>query len=571
MPAAARAKRTRKPRRPLYDATTDYAQKVVAGEIVAGQLVRLACERHLRDLVEGAKRGLKWRPEVAERVFGFFRCLKLSDGEHSGRPFDLALFQKFIVGSLFGWMGEDGYRRFRTGYAELAKGNGKTPLAAGVGVYCLVADGEDAAEVYSAAVGRDQAKICFTDAKNFVDGSKALRRRLVSHENNIAYPKAKSFFRPVSSEGRGLDGKRVHFASVDELHEHPSPVVVNKMRDGTKGRRQALILEITNSGFDQNTVCYQHHDYSVQVLQQLFEDDSWFAYIAAVDEADKPLEDPTCWIKANPNLGVSITDKYLRAQVREAVNMPSKQNTVLRLNFCVWTEQDERWVDLPTWDKQNTPVDPIALRGRACFGGLDLSSTSDITALVLDFPEPDGSHIWLPTFWIPKDNVQRRVEKDRVPYDVWIRKGLLMTTPGNVVDYAFIRAYINDVLAPQYRIAEIAIDRLFNSVQLSTDLQADGFTVVAFGQGFMSMAGPSKTFEELVAKGALIHGANPVFRWMARNVAAAEDAAGNKKPDKQRSREKIDGIVAGLMGLARATANPPPRPSVYEERGVIAL
>jgi len=567
------AKRSRRKgrntRAPKTDQVTDYAQKVVAGEIVTGKLMRLACARHLRDLSEGPKRGLTWRLDRAERVFQFFRCLRFSDGEQA--VFELTPHQKFIVGSLFGWMGPDGYRRFRTGYIEEAKGNGKTPLAAGIGLYGLVCDDEPAAEIYSAAVARDQAKICFTDAKNFVDGSRALRRRLVAHENNLAHPARKSFFRPVSSEGKGLDGKRVHMAIVDELHEHPSAIVVDKMRAGTKGRRQALIFEITNSGYDRHTVCFQHHEYSIQVLEGIFEDDSWFGFIAAVDEEDDPLRDEKCWPKANPNLGVSITEKYLREQVREAIGMPSKQNIVLRLNFCRWTEQASRWIPLEQWDAGKGVVEVEKLKGRECFGGIDLSSTADITALVLDFPDEDGGHTWLPFFWVPEDNIQRRVEKDRVPYDVWIRQGLLLTTPGNVVDYGFIRAYINEHVAPKYLIRELAIDRLFNSVQLSTDLQADGFTVVAFGQGFYSMAAPSKTFEELVLKKKLQHGGHPILRWMARNVAAAEDPAGNKKPDKKRSREKIDGIVAGIMGLGRATANPPQGPSVYEERGVISI
>lgn len=569
MPAIGRRKRAAPKKRARFDAVTDYAQKVVGGEIVAGKLAKLACKRHLEDLEKGSGRGLSWRPDLADRVFAFFHCLRLSDGEHAGKPFELSAHQRFIAGSLFGWITADGFRRYRTGYVEEAKGNGKTPLAAGIGLFGLVADGEDAAEVYSAAVGRDQAKICFTDAKNFVDGSRALRRRLTSHENNLAYPAKKSFFRPVSSEGKGLDGKRVHVAVIDELHEHPSSVVVDKMRAGTKGRRQALIFEITNSGFDRHSVCYQHHDYSVKVLEGIFQDDSWFAFIAAVDEqigqkgdpgyqpADNPLTDESCWLKANPNLDVSITRKYLREQVREALGMPSKQNIVKRLNFCIWTEQSKEWIPIELWDASaGAPVQMSALHGRECFAGLDLASTADITALVLDFPEPDGSHIWLPFFWVPEENVARRVEKDRVPYDVWIREGMLLTTPGNVVDYDFIRAFINETIVPQFQLKELALDRLFQAAQMSTDLQADGITVVAFGQGFLSMAAPAKQFEELVRKRKLRHGGHPVLRWMAKNVAAAEDPAGNKKPDKQRSRDKIDGIVAGHMALGRAMAQP---------------
>jgi phage terminase large subunit-like protein len=566
------AKRERKRKEAAADPVTQYARDVIDGKIVAGRLVRLACERHLRDIQEGSKRGLTWRPDLAEKHFAFVRCLELADPEGGGtRPFEFSPHQKFINGSIFGWTGPDGYRRFHTAYIEEAKGNGKTPQAAATGLFGLVADGEQEAEIYSAAVGRDQAKICFNDADRFVSRNRALRRRIVAHSNNLAFPNTHSFFRPVSSEGRGLDGKRVHIAIIDELHEHPSAVVVDKMSAGTKGRLQALIYEITNSGWDRHSVCYQHHDYTVKVLEGILEDDSWFGFIAAVDEDDDPIEDESCWEKANPNLGVSVTREYLRKQVREAKGMPAKRNLVLRLNFCVWTEQDKVWIPDAKWKLCGGVIDTAALRGRTCFGGLDLSSTDDITALVLDFPMGEGSHIWLPFFWIPEDNVEERVKKHRVPYDVWIRKGLMMTTPGNVIDYGFIRAHINDVLAPQYRIQEIALDRLFQSAQMSTDLQADGHTVVAFGQGFLSMAAPCKQLEEIVLGRKLNHGNNDVLRWMNSNVAIQQDPAGNKKMDKARSRDKIDGMVAGAMALGRATANGAEGPSVYEQRGVVVI
>lgn len=551
------ASRGRRKRNVEPDPVTQYARDVVEGRIIAGRLVKLACERHLRDLVEGPARGLSWRPDLAERHFAFFRCLTLADAERGTRAFELEPAQKFINGSIFGWLGADGYRRFRTAYLEMGKGNGKTPLAAGTGLYCLTMDGEPEAEVYSAAVGRDQAKICFTDALNFVGRSPALARRMTRHANNIAYPATQSFFRPVSSEGRGLDGKRVHAAIIDEVHEHPTAVVVDKMTAGVKGRRQPLIYEITNSGYDRHSICRQHHEYTIKVLEGIFEDDAWFGFIAAVDEDDDPIEDENCWPKANPLLDMTVTRDYLRKQVREAKGMPAKRNIVLRLNFCRWTEQDTVWIPDGKWKASGGPVDAAALRGRECFAGLDLSSTADISALVLDFPGEDGRHAWLPFFWIPGDNVEERCRRDRVPYDVWIRHGLLMTTPGNVIDYDFIRDYINNTLAAQYHIREIALDRLFQGAQMATNLQADGHTVVAFGQGFMSMAAPCKTLEELVLGGKLDHGNNAVLRWMNSNIAIQQDPAGNKKPDKARSRDKIDGIVAGLMALGRAVANAP--------------
>lgn len=542
------------PRKKL-DPATQYARDVTKGKIVAGKLVKLACARHLRDLEEQKKRGLVWRPEIAEHVYTFFSCLKLSGGQHSDTPFNLTPFQKFVVGCIFGWYGIDGYRRFRTAYIETGKGSGKTPLAAGIGLYGLTADGEHAAEVYSAAVGRDQAKICFQDCVNFVESNPTLSKKLEVGQNNIAYPATQSFLRPVSSEGRGLDGKRVHMSIVDELHEHPSAIVVDKMRAGTKGRRQALIFEITNSGYDRNSVCYHHHKYSTEVLEGIKEDDSWFAYISALDDGDDPLEDESCWIKANPNLGITITEKYLREQVREAKGMPTKRNIVLRLNFCMWTEQATRWLPLEAWDEVTEPVTPEGLIGRECFGGLDLATTTDVTALAWLFPPIAEGELWklLMRFWVPADNIRQRVQRDGVPYDLWAQQGFIQTTPGNVVDYAWIRSAIQQD-AEKFRVKEIAYDR-YNASSIVTNLMDDGFTMVPFGQGFVSMNGPSKEFEKLVMSRQLAHGKNPVLRWMAGNAAANQDPAGNIKPDKAKSTEKIDGIVAAVMALGRATAS----------------
>lgn len=538
------------------DPVREYAARVVAGHEVVGRPVRLACERHLRDLDTAAERGLVWDLGRAMHAIAFFGALRLADGEHSGEPFRLLAWQQFVVGSLFGWVRDDGYRRFRTAYLEIGKGSGKTPLAAGVGLYGMLADGEDGAEIYSAAVSRDQAGICFRDATRFREASAALRAATVQHANNIAFPARGSFFRPVSSEGRGLDGKRVHMAVIDELHEHPSSMVVDKMRAGTKGRRNALIFEITNSGHDQNSVCWQHHQYSLQVLEGTVQNDAWFAYVCALDEGDDWLNDESCWPKTNPSLGTTIDVRYLRELVDEARAIPSKYNIVARLNFCVWTRQSERWLDMERWAACGVHVvDEDELRGRECYAGLDLSSVSDLTAFGLVFPPvlPGEPVKLLLRAWVPEEQIRKRVVKDLVPYDQWSREGWLLSTPGNVIDYEAIRAQIlRD--AEKFDLREIAIDR-WNASQLTTQLQDDGLVVVAFGQGFASMSAPSKDLEARIQAGELAHGNNPVLTWCASNVARAEDPAGNIKPDKAGSGEKIDGIVAVIMGLARMNAN----------------
>lgn len=550
-------------------ATTAYADAVVTGQVVAGRLVRLACERHLRDLDLGGLRGLTFDEDAAQRVVDFFeRFLTLTEGEHDGRPFVLAPFQKFILGCLFGWKGDDGFRRFRTGYVEIGKGNGKSPLAAGIGLYGLVGDREAAAEIYSAAVTREQAKILFRDAENMVKASHYLSQRVDQRVNNLAVLSTSSFFRPVSSEKRGLDGKRVHMGLIDELHEHASSIAADKMRAGTKGRRQALIFEITNSGYDRLSVCWQHHDYSRQVLEGTIENDSWFAYVCQLDEGDE-WDDEAVWPKANPNLGVSISHKYLREQVAEAKGMPSKQNIVKRLNLCVWTEQAERWLDMAQWDACDEPVDREALLGQPCYAALDLSSTTDLTAFVATFPDEGGGFDVLCQFFLPADGIAKRAERDHVPYEMWAKQGFLTLTPGSIVDYDIVRDAVV-LFGAEYQTREIPFDA-WNATQLATQLSNAGATVVAIPQGYSHLSEPSKKLEALLASKQLRHGNNPILRWMASQVAVEHGPNASIRPSKKHSTGRIDGIVALVMALSRAMVHGDAAGSVYEERGLLAL
>lgn len=571
------------------DPVTRYASEVVDGKVLAGRMVRLACERHLRDMEHGHKRGLHWHPEQAERRINFFRdVLCLAEGEHAGNPFILTPWQEFVVGSLFGWFGDDGFRRFRTAYVEVGKGNGKSPLAGGIGLSMLCADGEIGAYCYAAATTREQASILFQDAVKMVDASPALTRRILKSGNrqvfNLAHQATGSYFRPVSSEGRGLDGKRVHYAALDEIHEHPSDVVVNKMRAGTKGRRQALIFEITNSGYNRNSVCFHHHEYSEKILTGVLEDDSWFAYVCQLDTCDKCRAEgkvsPSCdkcdqwtdervWIKVNPNLGVSIQPKYLREQVREAQGMPSKENIVKRLNFCIWTEGSVKWMPMDAWDSCGLDqVAPELLAGHRCFGGLDLSSTTDIASFALIFPD-DGNAV-MSFNWIPKENTAQRIKRDRVPYDVWQRQGLIEFTEGNVIDFRAIRKKIKE-LGDKYQIQQIGYDP-WNATQLATELQdEDGFVMAKVRQGTWDMNDPSKSLETKIKHGELRHGGNSLLRWSASNVAMKVDPSGLIRPDKEKSTEKIDPAVALIIANGRADANPLDSSSVYESRGILTL
>lgn len=542
-----------------------------AGRVVTGRAVRLACARHLRDLEALPARGYVFSEARADHAIAFFpEFLRLAEGEHEGLPFVLEPWQQFVVGSIFGWLGPDGFRRFRTAYLEIGKGNGKTPMAAGVGLYGLTSDDEASAEIYAAAVQLEQASIMFTDGRKMAEASPDLKAKLVINTRNIAHYDSGSFFRPISSERRGLDGKRVHMGLLDEIHEHASGVVVDKIRAGTKGRRQALIFEITNSGYDRNTICYQHHDYSIKILEGVIANETWFAYVCQLDACAKcvsegkqgPQENcPECddwrdeatWIKANPNLDVSITRKYLREQVEEAIGMPAKQSIVCRLNFCIWTSSLTRWLPMDLWDGAPAGARAEALRGRRCFGGLDLSSVSDLSAAILAFPDADGGYDLLAKFWVPEENIRERERRDGVPYGQWVREGWIEATPGNVVNYETIRERVRQFGDLHgFELVEVGHDP-WNATQLVTQLTDDGVTMVPIRQGFHSLAAPTKETEKLVRQGKIRHNDHPVLRWCIANAMVEIDAQGNMKLSKAKSTERIDGAAALVNAIDRAS------------------
>ncbi len=547
--------RSRSPRTPMVpDQATAYAHAVVGGRVVVNGYVRAACQRHLDDLADGTARGLRWDRATAEWAIGFFGFLRLAEGEFEGLPFVLQPWQAFIVGSLFGWLTADGSRRFRNAYIETAKGNGKTPLAAGIGLYGLVADDEAAPEIYCAAAGRDQANILFTDAKRMVARSLALAQRLEVLANAIANLDRDGTFRPVSSEAGNLHGHRPHIVLIDELHAHPNSDVVDAMRAGTKGRRQALIVRITNAGYDRTSACWQDHAYSVAILEGTIENDAWFGFVCGLDPGDD-WTDEAVWPKANPNLGVSISLRYLREQVAEALGMPARQSVVQRLNFCVWTSASAGAIDLARWDAcAETPAIPD---GATVYGGLDLSSTTDLAALVLAYQDPDGVVHLLTRFWCPAVTVEARTQRDHLPYDVWVRDGAIRATPGDVTDYA---AILDDLtaLSDRYQLAECGFVRL-NATQF---VQSAGAltTMVPIAQTFVGLSAATKDLLSRITAGTLRHGGQPVLRWMASHLVVDENAAGDLKPSNDRSSERITGLTAAILALARLTAprEPPP-------------
>lgn len=514
-------------------------------------------------------------PRAAGMVINFFEKLLVHvKGEWAGQPFKLQAWQKDdIISPLFGSMGPDGSRQYRTAYIEVPRKNGKSSLAAGIALYLLFADGEAGAEIYSAAADRDQAAIVFDLAKRMMEQSTQLAKMGTAFKRSIIVEESWSTYKVLSADAFTKHGINAHGVVVDELHAQPNRDLVDVLTTSTGARRQPLTVFITTAGYDRESICWEYHEYARQVADGIIEDPAFFSYIQAADTDDDWL-DQKIWAKANPGLGVTVKDDYIQNQARKAENIPAYQNTFRRLHLNQWTAQESRWMPMDKWELCGDPIDTKLLEGAACFGGLDLASTSDIASFVLDFPSENGEdederHAWLAHFWIPEDNMLERSRKDRVPYDVWVRQGLITPTEGNVIDYDYIVRDI-EALGERYNIQEIAFDR-WGAFQVSQRLAAAGFIMVGFGQGFASMSAPTKELFRLVLDGRLFHGQNPVLRWMADNMVVSTDAAGNVKPNKQKSREKIDGMVAGVMALDRAIRHGNIGGSIYESQDIRTL
>lgn len=498
---------------------------------------------------------------AAERAVGFFEDLLVHvKGEWAGEPIRLAPWQADdIIRTLFGWKRSDGTRRYRTVYVEIPRKNGKSTLAAGLALYLLVADGEPGAEVYSAAADRSQAGIVFGLAKAMVESCRELAGVCKAYARSIVIEPRHSSYHVLSADVPTKHGLNAHGVIFDELHAQPNRDLWDVLTTSTGSRRQPVVLAITTAGYDRHSICWEVHDYAVKVRDGVIEDDAFLPVIYAAEEGDD-WQAPATWAKANPNLGVSVKPEYLEREAKRAREVAAYENTFKRLHLNLWTEQATRWLPMESWDACAGEADADALRGQRCFAGLDLSSTTDLSALVLFFPA--GGQV-LAFYWIPEEKLRERSRRDRVPYGLWASQGLLDATPGNVVDYAFIRSRLN-ALAGEYEIAEVAYDP-WGATKLVTELGDDGFTMVPFRQGFASMSPACKELETLVLGGQLRHGGHPLLRWNAANVAVRQDPAGNLKPDKAKSTDRIDGIVALLMAVDRATRSAAPAKSRWED------
>jgi len=562
---------------PAIEAMERYTEGVTSGDIVACKYVKLAVKRHLDDLEHGAERGLYFDEDAACHICDFFANIQHSKGKWAGEYIKLEDWQTFLLCCLFGWKNEDGTRRFKIAYNEVARKNGKSTLAAGIGIYLAEFDGEEGAEVYSVATKMDQAKIIHHEAVMMVRKSKGLRKRLNIQVNNIHSLVTNSKFEPLGSDAKTLDGLNPHGTLIDELHAHPDGSIYDVMRSAMGSRNQPILFSITTAGFDCHNFCHQQRDYAIKVLEGQVQDDTYFAIIYTLDGYDSTEDtkddwkDESVWIKANPNLGVSVNLKDMREMAKEAAESSGKLNNFLVKKLNIWTTQTVKWVNLDRWARCNRVIGESELVGQRCFGAFDLSTNTDLAGYGLIFPQPDR-YIFIPRLFIPKDNADKRQREDRVPYIDWANQGYLTLTPGNVIDYKAIRqSFWADI--QKFNLQMVGFDR-WNFEALRQQLIEDGVPeakMFSFGQGFASMSAPMKKLEEIYLSEKLIYNNHPVIRWMAENLAAKTDPAGNIKPDKEESRERIDGMVILIMALGLAITQPELKPSVYESRGLLMV
>ncbi|HEM4029642.1 TPA: terminase large subunit [Streptococcus suis] len=509
----------------------------------------------------------------ADRAVTFINNLSHTKGKWAGKRFDLLPWQEQIVRDLFGIVKEDGNRQFLTAYIEIPKKNGKSELAAAIALYLLYADNEASAEVYGAACDRNQASIVFDVAKQMVQMSRPLdkRSKIMGATKRIVNYSNAGFYQVLSAETGTKHGLNVSGLVFDEIHAQPNRHLYDVLTKGSgDAREQPLFFIITTAGTDRNSICYELHTKALDILNGRKKDTSFYPVVYGLSDEDD-WNDEANWRRANPSLGHTIGIDRVREAYQQALDNPAEENVFKQLRLNMWTSSSVAWIPEHVYAKGNDPIQYESLKGRSCYAGLDLSSTSDITAFVLVFPPrfEEENYIVLPYFWLPEDTLELRCRRDHVLYDVWERHGYIKTTEGNVVHYGFIEKFIEE-LSEIYHIKEIAYDR-WNATQMVQNLEGIGLTMVPFGQGYKDMSPPSKELYKLMMEGKIQHGGHPVLKWMGQNVVMRQDPAGNIKPDKEKSVEKIDGIVALIMGLDRCIRHQTDEGSVYDERGILSF
>ena len=512
--------------------------------------------------------------EYADFAVAFIESLCHTKGTWAGKRFELMDWQEQIIRDLFGILKPNGYRQFNTAYIEIPKKNGKSELAAAVALLLTCGDGEQRAEVYGAAADRQQASIVFDVAADMVRMCPALNKRvkILASQKRLIYEPTNSFYQVLSAEAYSKHGFNVHGVVFDELHSQPNRKLYDVLTKGSgDARMQPLFFLITTAGTDTHSICYEVHQKAQDIIDGRKIDPTFYPVIYGADDTED-WTSPKVWKKCNPSLGETIGVDKVKTACESAKQNPGEENSFRQLRLNQWVKQAVRWMPMDKWDKCAFAVNEEQLKGRVCYGGLDLSSTTDITAFVLVFPpiDEEDKYIILPYFWIPEDTLDLRVKRDHVPYDVWEREGYLQTTEGNVVHYGYIEKFIEE-LGKKFNIREIAFDR-WGAVQMVQNLEGMGFTVVPFGQGFKDMSPPTKELMKLTLEQKIAHGSHPVLRWNMDNIFIRTDPAGNIKADKEKSTEKIDGAIATIMALDRAIrCGNDTSESVYDSRGILFI
>jgi phage terminase large subunit-like protein len=518
--------------------------------------------------------------EAAERAVFFFKQLKHATGEYSGMPFTLMDWQRErIIEPLFGTLNKDGTRQYRYCYVEVPRKNGKTELGAGTGLYLLFADNEPGAQIYSAAGDRMQAGLIYQAASPMVRQAAALAKRskIIDSQKRIIVQGTNSYYQVLSAEAYSKHGINAHGILFDELHTQPSRDLWDVLTTSCGSRRQPMVFVMTTAGYDRNSIGWEIHDYARKVQDGIIDDPTFLPVIYGAPE-DADWTDEDIWYSCNPALGEFRSLDEMRALCKRAQETPALEMTFRRLYLNQWVNSVQRWLPMDKWDACSDPVKVEDLAGKPCYGGLDLSTTTDLTALSLVFPDGNSGYDVLAHFWIPEDTAIEKERKDKVPYREWARRGYITMTPGNVIDYDYIEHYLYDIVS-KYKLKELAYDR-YGSTQITQNLiNAGAFTndpkaepdktaIIPFGQGFISMSPPTKELMNLVLSKKIRHGNNPVLRWCADNLVVNQDPAGNLKPDKAKATQRIDGMVALIMALGRGMLyTEDNRPSIYETRG----
>lgn len=511
-------------------------------------------------------RGYWFSKHAADRVCEFFEwCLKHSKGRWAQRLFKLQTWQKKYLRRLFGWFRPDHTRRYRRTSAWIPRKNGKSTLAAGIALYLAFADNEHAAEVYLAASAAEQAAIVFTEAKRMALGSEDLAESIEVSKISLLQPRSLSSIQMLTSKASSKHGFNPHACIIDEVHAIKDRELYDVLTSGSTAREQPMEVVISTAGYDRNSVGWEIWDYACKVRDGIIEDPEYLPLIFAADPTDD-WHSPAVWKKANPNLGVTFTLAAFRAEYMKARNSPGRENAFRRLHLNQWTEQATRWMSMDKWDACSGPVDLRTL-GPECWMGMDLSKRTDLSAVAAVFKDADdwAAHVWL---YLPEDDLEDRERRDGVPYRLWVRQGYITLTPGNVIDYSFIRTQVLEI-ATQFEIQELAYDP-HGATQLAIQLRDDGINCFEFGQGMKYMSEPTKALEALVLQRRLRHGGHPVLRWMVSNAAVIGDSSGNIKLAKHKSTGRIDGLVALVMALARGTLGED-QTSVYETRGILSV